>query len=392
MIVFVAFALTLAFAGTAVAHTQNRRSVDCSTVSGSFAQFGAGDHPIVWHVAVNGGAYQTVATTETPAGFVGAGTAIGGHRGADRRSSTAAAGRSACTPSGPAVSRRRRPCTSRPATATAHDATDDRPPPRRSRRRPRPPIVVVVSPAPVAFAPVPPRHRPSRSSSHRHDGIGRHRTVRRSLLASARSPSARVDRPRGTSWPGDVRVRPDDAAVPGRDARRLPGPARRLPGLPGSRRALLRRLPLRRRVERRPRLGDLLVGPRRRGRRADAADDLHGPAAPHRPARTGLAGLHPQAHRRPRAPHPRGRRRADRRLRAATAACDLVVVVRGAAPEHDRRRADRRPARAPRVVPVLDRAVHRDHRPRGLRRGRRQHLRPVRRAARRAARASPATT
>ena len=155
VIVFVAFALTLAFAGTAVAHTQNADSVSCSTVTGSFAQFSAADHPIVWNVAVNGGAFQTVTTKETPAGFVGAGTAsadisaltkvFDGRGGTlsvyaqwpGGQSATSTVHLDACgTP----------PTTPPPTTP---------PPPTTSGPSPRPPIAVVVSPAPVAFAPAP---------------------------------------------------------------------------------------------------------------------------------------------------------------------------------------------------------------------------------------------
>jgi hypothetical protein len=44
-------------------------------VSATFTDFGASDHPIVWHAQVGGGPSQTVATTESPPGFVGSGVA-----------------------------------------------------------------------------------------------------------------------------------------------------------------------------------------------------------------------------------------------------------------------------------------------------------------------------
>ena len=75
VLVLVAFALTIAFAGTAFAHNQDSASLSCATVTGTFSQFGGGDHPIVWHVAVDGHAYQAVATAESPHDFVGNGTA-----------------------------------------------------------------------------------------------------------------------------------------------------------------------------------------------------------------------------------------------------------------------------------------------------------------------------
>jgi hypothetical protein len=154
VIVFVAFALTLAFAGTAVAHTQNADSVSCSTVTGSFAQFSAGDHPIVWNVAINGGAYQTVTTTESPAGFVGAGTA----------SADISALTKVFDGSGGTVSMYAQWPGGQSAASTVHlDSCGTPPttppttptPPTTSGPSPRPPIVVVVSPAPVAFAPAP---------------------------------------------------------------------------------------------------------------------------------------------------------------------------------------------------------------------------------------------
>ncbi|HZP30850.1 MAG TPA: hypothetical protein VFC99_18015 [Acidimicrobiia bacterium] len=62
-------------AGAASGHELDRTSITCTTVSGTFHDFGAHDHPIVWHVKLGAGASATVATTETPAAFVGAGTA-----------------------------------------------------------------------------------------------------------------------------------------------------------------------------------------------------------------------------------------------------------------------------------------------------------------------------
>jgi hypothetical protein len=78
LVVLVAYAFTLAFAGAAFAHNQDSASGSCTEVSGTFSQFAAGDHPIVWHVSVNGGAFQTVPTSESPPGFVGTGTATAG--------------------------------------------------------------------------------------------------------------------------------------------------------------------------------------------------------------------------------------------------------------------------------------------------------------------------
>ena len=169
VIVFVAFALTLAFAGTAVAHTQNADSVSCSTVTGSFAQFSAGDHPIVWNVAVNGGAYQTVTTTESPAGFVGAGTAS-----ADISALTKVFDGSGGTVSAYArVARRSVGREHRPSGLvwhTAHDAADDphttddeRPvTPASDRRRGQPGAGRLRA-----------RTRRARGGRAPHDGIGR---------------------------------------------------------------------------------------------------------------------------------------------------------------------------------------------------------------------------
>jgi hypothetical protein len=63
------------FAGGASAHSLTGTTISCSTVSGTFQDFAATDHPIVWHVKVGNGSFQTVATTESPSAFVGTGTA-----------------------------------------------------------------------------------------------------------------------------------------------------------------------------------------------------------------------------------------------------------------------------------------------------------------------------
>jgi hypothetical protein len=154
VLVLVAFALTLAFAGTAFAHNQESSTVSCDSVSGSFTQFAASDHPIVWHVSVDGGAFQAVATTESPAGFVGSGTASAGIATLTK----------AIGPSGGNVSYYAAWPGGQTGTTTAHLSTCDTPPttppttppptspPPTSPHAP-PPIAVVVHPAPVAFAP-----------------------------------------------------------------------------------------------------------------------------------------------------------------------------------------------------------------------------------------------
>lgn len=151
--VLVAFALTLAFAGTAFAHYEQSGTVDCSTVSGTFTQFGSADHPIVWHVAVDGGAFQAVATTEHPVGFVGTGSAT-----ADISGLTKAIG-----PAGGTVSSFATWPGGGSATQTAHLAMCHAPPvPPPTTSPPAPPpsspsgppgIPILVHPAPVAFAP-----------------------------------------------------------------------------------------------------------------------------------------------------------------------------------------------------------------------------------------------
>jgi hypothetical protein len=153
VLVLVAFALTLAFAGTAFAHYQQSAIVSCSTVSGTFTAFGAADHPIVWHVAVDGGAFQAVATTEHPAGFVGTGTASG-----DVTALTKAIGPAGATvsfyatwPGGRSATQSTRlsSCDAPPAPPTTTS-----PPPTSPPAPPGPPAIpVVVHPTPVVFAP-----------------------------------------------------------------------------------------------------------------------------------------------------------------------------------------------------------------------------------------------
>ena len=72
--VLVAAVLAVA-AGPAAGHLLDRTTISCSTVSGTFHDFGIHDHPIVWHLQIGSAAPQAVATTETPAAFVGSGTA-----------------------------------------------------------------------------------------------------------------------------------------------------------------------------------------------------------------------------------------------------------------------------------------------------------------------------
>jgi hypothetical protein len=153
VLVLVAFALTLAFAGTAFAHNQDSASISCSSVSGSFTQFGATDHPIVWHVSVAGGAFQAIASVESPPGFVGSGTAT-----ANIATLTDAIG-----PAGSAVSYYADWPGGRSPTSTAQLANCGGPPaPPPTTAPPGPPptpqpgppaIPVVVHPAPVVFAP-----------------------------------------------------------------------------------------------------------------------------------------------------------------------------------------------------------------------------------------------
>jgi hypothetical protein len=61
--------------GSASGHSLSGTTISCSAVSGTFRDFTASDHPIVWQVKVGGGSFQTVATTEAPVAFVGTGTA-----------------------------------------------------------------------------------------------------------------------------------------------------------------------------------------------------------------------------------------------------------------------------------------------------------------------------
>jgi hypothetical protein len=62
-------------ASAASGHQPSTATVSCASVSATFTDFGASDHPIVWHVQVGAGAFQTVATAESPPGFVGSGVA-----------------------------------------------------------------------------------------------------------------------------------------------------------------------------------------------------------------------------------------------------------------------------------------------------------------------------
>jgi hypothetical protein len=70
-----ALAGVLLIVGSASANDLKGTTITCTEVSGSFVEFVQADHPIVWHVSVNGGAFQALPTTETPPGFIGAGTA-----------------------------------------------------------------------------------------------------------------------------------------------------------------------------------------------------------------------------------------------------------------------------------------------------------------------------
>jgi hypothetical protein len=62
-------------AGSASGHSLSGTEITCSTVSGTFNDFTAADHPIVWHVKVGDGSFATATTTESPAAFVGTGVA-----------------------------------------------------------------------------------------------------------------------------------------------------------------------------------------------------------------------------------------------------------------------------------------------------------------------------
>jgi hypothetical protein len=157
VLVLVAFALTIAFAGTAFAHHQDSASLNCATVTGTFSQFGSGDHPIVWHVALDGHAYQAVATAESPPGFVGNGTATAGIATLTKALGPAGGSVSAYAdwPGG------RSPTITAQVTCDAPPPTTSPPPtspPPTSPHGPPgppapPPIGVIVSPAPTAFAP-----------------------------------------------------------------------------------------------------------------------------------------------------------------------------------------------------------------------------------------------
>ena len=63
------------FAGPASGHQLSGTTITCTQVSGTFHDFSPSDHPLVWHVQLGAGAFQAVATTESPPGFVGSGTA-----------------------------------------------------------------------------------------------------------------------------------------------------------------------------------------------------------------------------------------------------------------------------------------------------------------------------
>jgi hypothetical protein len=62
-------------AGPAEGHESSTVSITCSQVTGTFNNFGAGNHPIAWHVKIGSAAPQVVATIETPPAFVGSGNA-----------------------------------------------------------------------------------------------------------------------------------------------------------------------------------------------------------------------------------------------------------------------------------------------------------------------------
>src|SRR5689334_20092304 len=70
-----ALAGVLLIVGSASANNLTGTTITCTEVSGTFVDFVKVDHPIVWHVSVNGGAFQALPTTETPPGFIGSGTA-----------------------------------------------------------------------------------------------------------------------------------------------------------------------------------------------------------------------------------------------------------------------------------------------------------------------------
>ena len=68
----------LILAGPVSGHEATGTTITCSQVSGTFQGFQASDHPIVWHVRVGAGSFQTVATVESPSNFVGSGSATAG--------------------------------------------------------------------------------------------------------------------------------------------------------------------------------------------------------------------------------------------------------------------------------------------------------------------------
>jgi len=74
-VIAVALFTTFLLVGPASANVITDSSITCTTVSGKFIEFVTADHPIVWHVKVGDGNFQTVTTTETPPGFIGSGTA-----------------------------------------------------------------------------------------------------------------------------------------------------------------------------------------------------------------------------------------------------------------------------------------------------------------------------
>ncbi len=74
-VIAVALCTTLLLVGPASANVITGSSISCTTVSGTFIEFVTADHPIVWHVKIGAGDFQTVTTTETPPGFIGSGTA-----------------------------------------------------------------------------------------------------------------------------------------------------------------------------------------------------------------------------------------------------------------------------------------------------------------------------
>ncbi len=74
-VITVILASFFVWAGAAAAHEGEIVSADCSSVSGAFVKFAPGDHPISFAVSIGGAPFQTVASVESPPGFVGSGTA-----------------------------------------------------------------------------------------------------------------------------------------------------------------------------------------------------------------------------------------------------------------------------------------------------------------------------